>query len=30
MNMQLDMDVSLSAGDLVLDGDPAPPPEKGA
>jgi len=27
--MPLDMEVGLGPGDFVLDGDPAPPPQKG-
>jgi len=29
INMSLGMDVGLGPGDFVLDGDPAPPPQKG-
>ena len=30
MKMPLGMEVGLGPGDFVLDGDPAPPPQKGA
>jgi len=30
IKMPLGMDVGLKPGDFVLDGDPAPPPQKGA
>jgi len=30
MKMPLDMDVGLSPGDFVLDGEPVTPPDKGA
>jgi len=29
IKMSLDMEVGLGRGDFVLDGDPAPPPQKG-
>jgi len=30
IKMRLGMEVGLGPGDIVLDGDPAPPPRKGA
>jgi len=30
IKMSLGMELGLSPGDFVLDGDPAPPPQKGA